>query len=397
MNNGLIEKAKENLEDFRAEYKIEDAAKEKELLKIRKKFVNDFSIEYIRDKMGKHNYCLGHDGDKTTFCYIIERTLRGLGSILGAQVSKFLLYWSKEENKYLPTKRIGNNEDVVFELIIRELVKIITAAKNDNMSAISGNNVAFSYMIRHKVFYLYNPENDIPIFSEDHLDKVLSLYDIEYVNDNNVESNKRLALLNFKRNDPDFSKMSNREFMSFLYSEKSGLDIKAKKIIAKNIKGEIIDFEQINNLEDLSNKINNENGYAGHVNYNDVADKKSYIGEAGEDLVLRFEKKEHPAFKRKIKKVSSDHTLGYDVKSFNNNGDEVHIEVKTKVNGGPNNIDFYITQNEYDKLLTDKSYMIYYVCGIKQLHKTIYAISKETVSSIKPLPILYRIKAKKLA
>ena len=396
MNKELIGKAKEYLEDFRAEYKIEDVAKEKELNKIRKKFVNDFSIDYIRDEMKKDNYCLGHDGDKTTFCYIIERTLRGLGSILGAQASKFLLYWSKEGNRYLPTKRIGTDEDAVFEIIKAELIKIITAAKNNNMSAISGNNTAFSYMIRHKVFYLYNPENDLPIFSEDHLDKILSLYEIDYIKDANEETNKRLALLNFKRNDPDFSKMSNREFMSFLYNEKSGLDIKAKKIIAKNIKDETIDFEQINNLEDLSSKTHNNNSGSGQTDINDVANKKSYIGEAGEDLVLRYEKSKHPAFKRKIKKVSSDHTLGYDIKSFNDNGEEVHIEVKTKVNGGPNNIDFYITQNEYGKLLSDKHYIIYYVCGIKRKNKMIYAINKETISSVKPVPILYKIKARKI-
>ena len=391
MNFESVNLAKEELSDFNDEYQSY-LKEEKRLFKRNKEFTNHFNISFIENQMEKEDYCIGRSSNTENFCYIIERELRALGSILGASSSKFGLYWSKHKNKYIHSKKFGKSEIDAFEKIRQELVYLINAAKSNRLIDASKSN--FCYMLRHKIYYLYNPEDDLPIFSEDHLNKVLSYFEIEYERNGDIESNKRRALYNFKKNDPDFSKMTNRQFMAFLYDDRSGLDLKQKKIIEKNKKDETIDFQEIAEISNLSSsKIERKKG---KTNYDDVAARKSYIGEAGEELVLRYEREKHPDYKRKIIRVSlEDDSFGYDILSFDNEGNEVHIEVKTKKTGSADNIDFYITENELNAL-ANENHVIYYVCGIKTKCKKIYAIRRDVITDELLKPVLYRVKAKRI-
>lgn len=91
---------------------------------LRKEFVTHFTPEYIRDKMTLEEYAIG-SGRKDTFCYWIERKLRGLGSIIGATASKFGIYMQKDTHKYIWTKRLApnaKNADDAFKILKGELL-----------------------------------------------------------------------------------------------------------------------------------------------------------------------------------------------------------------------------------------------------------------------------------
>lgn len=78
------------------------------------------------------------------------------------------------------------------------------------------------------------------------------------------------------------------------------------------------------------------------------------LGALGEELVFKHEKERLTAANRrdlceKVKIVSSDASLGYDILSFDSKGNEIHIEVKSKASK-LKYFDFYISDNEYQKL-----------------------------------------------
>ena len=379
------------IEDFNKWYEEsnEGESLEKKLKKKSLSFRQKFSVEYIRTHMEKADYCLGR-GSHETFCYWVERELRGLGSILGSNATKFGLYWREDEGKYAWTKKFGESENAVWEKIKEGLVEIIKAAERGDMASISSS--VFPYTVRHKIYYLYNPSEDIPIFSEEHLDMILGYFDISVPFGGNQEAKKRSALYAFKSSHPLYSRMSNRKFMSFLYYCFDS-ELKASRAIGRNRKGESIAFQEVVDIVDVQKALPVYR--KGKTNYDDVAARRSLIGKAGEELVLRFEKKRHPGYERRIKMVSleNDH-LGYDILSFDDEGNEIHIEVKTKKTGGADNIDFFITDNELQRLKEDPRYVIYYVCGITKRTKTIYSISPQALERITLRPVLYRVKAR---
>lgn len=103
-------------------------------------------------------------------------------------------------------------------------------------------------------------------------------------------------------------------------------------------------------------------------------ERKKLIGNIGEEIVLNKEKElllEHSLRKlsESVKRVSvEDCRLGYDILSYNLDGSEKYIEVKSseKINN-----EFYLTSNELTQLNKYKEkYSIYLVQGIHVSNKT---------------------------
>lgn len=132
-------------------------------------------------------------------------------------------------------------------------------------------------------------------------------------------------------------------------------------------------------IEKLSNKginekVNSQKGSYGNLTNKDLdfyAHLRSYqskIGEKGEKFAIEKEKKKlkDTGFCSKIIHVSKqDNNAGYDILSFEHDGTELYIEVKTT---GKNYDNFYITQNERsiaENLKNNgKRYVIYRVTDI---------------------------------
>lgn len=400
MNEELIKQHEEIFEDFLTHYKQDEhygLSAEKDVEHKVSKFIHYFNEKRISE-MGIDQYIIG-TGSHDTFCYRLERELRGSGSILGSTSKKFGVYHPRNNSKNYEVNTKYNSDDPynVYEIVKNDIKTIIDAAKRNDPFLIKEGKVTLPYTVKFKIYNTYNRKNDLPIFSYVHLRLVVEAYDIEYNRGEDWGVSMRQALLDFKNSNPVFSKVSNQCFMAFLYSgySKFGLKESVWKPNKNNKNEEIIEIKVINGLEDIEEQVKRYSDK--NPNWDEIAKRKTVIGEEGQKIVLRKEKADKPTFKDKIKDVSKDNSLGYDILSFNPDGSELHIEVKTKVNGSANNINFYITSNELERMENDPSYCIYYVCGIKRKHKTIYVIGRQYLETIKKTPIVYLITAKSIA
>lgn len=104
-------------------------------------------------------------------------------------------------------------------------------------------------------------------------------------------------------------------------------------------------------------------------NFIDLARIKSKVGRTGEELVYNYEKevlKEYPKLQNKIKKIYliAD-GAGYDIESYDYDGNKIFIEVKTNKSNCGNRIKFYISKNEDEFISNHENAYIYYVYDLE--------------------------------
>lgn len=138
------------------------------------------------------------------------------------------------------------------------------------------------------------------------------------------------------------------------------------------------------------------------IDYQKADREKISVGEFGEKLVYFYEKNKllslgKKSLARKVKIVSENSSLGYDIISFDENGEEIHIEVKsTKKNVQDG---FYLSANELS-VANDSpdKYYIYRIYGIneKKLHAKMYIYEAPFNEEQYVLcPVSYFVKGKK--
>ena len=119
------------------------------------------------------------------------------------------------------------------------------------------------------------------------------------------------------------------------------------------------------------------------------------VGKVGEDLVLKYEKDKLCSLGRndlseKVKIVSEDSSLGYDIFSYNESGQEIHIEVKSKA-GMLKYFDFYISDNEYQKLKDNTNHIIYYISYLRSPTPFLFKLDGSMINDNNIKPVLYRV------
>ncbi|VEU75346.1 Uncharacterised protein [Mycoplasmopsis maculosa] len=230
------------------EYK-DSVLKEQEELKKLEEFNNIFNENKISN-MSIDEYVIGK-GEKT-FCYYVEQKLKFFGNISGRTnaYQKFVIYWDDLKNKYVfggknhkNRKGFGSNINEIFTNIKEQLLEIIKFSKENDYKSISLS--PFNKQFKNKLAFLYNHKNQLPIYSEDHLDKILKLLEINFDSLDTVES-KRKALWDFYTKNSINKILSSNMFIAFIYSN-SGFLNKLKN----NIK--LIDFN-VDVLEESNNK-----------------------------------------------------------------------------------------------------------------------------------------------
>lgn len=99
--------------------------------------------------------------------------------------------------------------------------------------------------------------------------------------------------------------------------------------------------------------------------YVKLADAKKKVGDTGEDLVYQYEweqLKDYPKLQEKIEKTYLiNDAAGYDIKSFDYEGNELFIEVKTSKTASENRIHFLISDTEEQWIYNHENAYIYYV------------------------------------
>ena len=119
------------------------------------------------------------------------------------------------------------------------------------------------------------------------------------------------------------------------------------------------------------------------------------VGKVGEVLVLKYEKDKLCSLGRKdlsekVKIVSEDSSLGYDIFSYNESGQEIHIEVKSKA-GMLKYFDFYISDNEYQKLKDNTNHIIYYISYLRSPTPFLFKLDGSMINDNNIKPVLYRV------
>lgn len=160
--------------------------------------------------------------------------------------------------------------------------------------------------------------------------------------------------------------------------------------------------------EDLKLKNKNEDSLEDDINTNlndsiSVKDKdffeylrryQSIIGQKGEKFVIDFEKEKlkNTQYYGRIEHISqTDDSAGYDILSFETDGTELYIEVKTT---DKNYEFFYITQNEIEKAKSirgcGKKYLIYRVIDI--LSNPTFSVIEDLYDDFTVEPIVWKVK-----
>ncbi|MFS4494708.1 DUF3883 domain-containing protein [Maribacter sp. 2308TA10-17] len=383
----------------------------KELYKLRDNFSKYFSPARI-SSMPIDHYAIGNDLPKKgyNFCYTIERELDGLGRIIGATSFKFGVYYgrtkSEPEYKYRFTKKFGNNSTEAYLNVKAQILKLLEAGRNENIEEIVRNKI--SPMFKGKILCTYFPQRYLNVFSDEHLEYFLVQLNID--TQDLVRSDaviKREALIRFKNSDEVMKTWSTDLFSYFLYRVYPGRPPKENSNLKNPLEGyKNPDFpvdpspEWIDMSIEPPKKVNPDRKprkEKKNPDYEKEARKLKRLGDRGEKLVLDMEKHrlEELGFTKLSKNVSKakyDY-LGYDIKSFEENGDERYIEVKaTSSKVGAAN--FFLSVNEFQKAQELNNYFVYVVFDILSANPQVWIIGnpfKPENKKVKMTPISYRV------
>lgn len=392
------------LQDAIDRYSVEDSLKErKPLYAIRNKFVKDFSPARI-ERMTIDDYVEGKSR-KDTFCYIIERDLDKLGTILGSFASpKFGVYYSKTDGRYNYLPKYGNSAQEAFIAIREAILELLDAGEKGDMDALEQN--ILSPMFKGKILSVYYPDDYLNIFSDEHLIHYLKVFNLdteELIRQDPLY--KREALLDFKNSISEMKSWSPDIFGKFLYQN---FPPKPKKD-GKREKNDDEEFPTTDSYSyvDLSIDSSAEmaftrnRGIAPKVNYEREARNYRRYGDRGEKIVMMAEydrvmEELHLTRKQAEKKVvqmsmKSD-SYGYDILSVNPDGSSRYIEVKATT-GKVGDVEFYYTENELEKAQDfGKDYYIYIVFEIKSKNPKIWVIQNPFLAKkVKMKPVQYKV------
>lgn len=109
--------------------------------------------------------------------------------------------------------------------------------------------------------------------------------------------------------------------------------------------------------------------YPGKIDYISKQSRNKLVGDSGEQKVVQLEKEKlkelgKADLAKKVHIVDSD-AYGYDIESFDENGNPKHIEVKTTTQA-EGAVRFHISAHEVDVLMTDNAYELHYLFCVKE-------------------------------
>lgn len=407
-----------NIDDLReAQVRYENRMNEiletrESLYQLRNSFVRYFSLAKIR-KMHIDEYVAGVDLPENgyNFCYTLERQLDGLGRIIGATAFKFGVYFGKTKSdnnyEYRFTQKFGDTYDEAFSNVKATILELLKLGEEENIDEIAEN--ILSPMFKGKILCTFYPERYLNIFSNDHLDYFLIQLDLD--SEDLLYSDaiyKREKLIEFKNSDPIMQNWSVDLFSNFLYTEYPGRPPRENEdnndplknyrppTFPKNQKAKFIDLNTIPNQQ---TNLTSTRRTTGKVDYEKENRTKKKLGDRGEKLVIDLEQKRLIALGRKdlaskVERVSlKSDSFGYDIISYEENGDKRMIEVKaTKSKVGKAN--FYLTANELKTANEIPNFYIYMVYEVTEETPKVWAIKNPfnpTTDCTILIPTNYRV------
>lgn len=379
------------LSDF--DYKLVefDVNRNKEIEKLRKQFVNQYPVSFIK-VMKYKDYILGQK-NHDNFCYQIETGLRKLGSIQGATSKKFGMYQDRNTGEIILAKKwnVSNSPELTFEEVRKAILKLLKDGKTNNRHGIINSKI--SQMLCYKILSVYFPNLYLSIFSENHLNFFIAQFH-ENINAGDQFSeiyDKQMELIRLKNEHLIAKNWNGIEFMTYLYlvfpqahdvREKSDIKVVTNLVDSeKSSEEDLVINGEIKSIKDIGNSkkrnVPNENSEENvpsikgktKIDFEERQKRLSEIGALGEAVVVNYEKDRltnFPELARKVKQVSlNDDSLGYDVRSYNEDGTERFIEVKSTTLQKSEKLEFYLSVNELQKAKELSNYWIYRVFDVE--------------------------------
>ena len=397
----------QELQEAKQTFRLHALEKEyKPLFKTREDFVCRFSPSRI-SYMKIDDYVQGKQS-KTSFCYILERTLRILGNIGGQPSSKFGIWYSPSEMRYKYDPRFGDNYKDAFQAIKSSITELLEAGKHHDYDVIIANPL--NALIKGKILSVYYPDDYLNIFSREHLDYYLRKLDLdtaELMKQNVLY--KRDALLAFKDSDKDMKKWSIDMFAVFLHSHYPKSPTKADEMAVKS-KDEELEFPTLEEVSFVDLQLasgkqtptSKTHSAIPSPDYEKEARKFKKLGDRGEYIVIQAETQRlmeelsitEAKAKKLIKWVSRESDVyGFDIQSVNKDKTPRYIEVKaTQRKVG--DMDFYYTENEYETAKKyGKDYYIYVVYEILTSYPKVWVIKNpfDDGMGVKLKPVKYKV------
>ncbi len=353
----------------------------REMERLRQKFVTDFPRINILD-LTLDQYVVGKR-TRETYCNRVENELNAWGNIHGSPAKKFGIYYGIAGKDKTRTYRVGKrsfggNIEEAFYNVKREIVELLNAGDNEDFVKMKSNRI--SPMFKGKLLSLYFPEKFLNIFASSHLDHFLKNLEIE--NNTRSELDKQQLLLGFKDADPAMAGWSIFEFSKFLYSS-FGIPPKNSVSGPNPLNPEIEDILDFPLLESVVPELlayplrsikeiiektspKKKRNRPSKIDYTNKLKRAQDVGSRGEEIALKFEidhlrKAGREDLAAKVERVSSkDDSLGYDIRTFDLNGKEKYVEVKSTTRGIGQN-EFFITENELSVSRNSSNYYFYLV------------------------------------
>jgi hypothetical protein len=308
----------------------------------------------------------------------------------GSYSDKFGVWYSLKTEQFEFTKKYGETLEDAFLNIKKEICSLIVNGNINDYEGIEKSIIA--PLFRGKILSTYYPEKYLSIFKEEDVDKFLNVLDINYdvYKINTLEKKKKL-LVEYKNTKKYFKDKADYYFVRFLFNTfKYELEIK------HTVNGEIdynFDFVDLEYVRNHISTRKNKFRFRGS-DYEQIARNKKDVGNRGERAVLnnQIEKLKKLGLNNLANQVEicENDAEGYDILSFDENGNEIHIEVKTN-SSNTNYLDFYISDNELQHLKNEGNYYIYYLYNIKNKPKC-HIINREEILNNKYFqPVIYKV------
>lgn len=317
--------------------------------------------------------------------------------------SNNLIDWRKKDD-FKKLKANRENEKFLYDFF-KSKIKDETAF--DNFV-----EIGFSYQLIAYLFFIKNHQKYMPI-SQEKFDEIFSSINIDFKTSHNcswenyLEYNEIIKLFR-KHLSQRFKAVSLLDAHSFLWiygfqldeqkeksKEKKQTQDKENKTKVKPIEEPKPELETYNpkkvvDLEDSTETLD-------EIDYIENHRKLMEIGDLAEKIVLESEieflKPDYPELAEKVRLVSKNPQLGFDVLSFETDGQQKQIEVKA-ISVNRNAKSFIITRNEFSKSKTYSNYYVYCVIEINSNKPKILRIKNPDFDSSDDFliePLTYRI------
>lgn len=370
----MLDDIKSKLKSWMETDDYRDHLKEEEKMqKSLNNFVSTFNERKI-SLMDIDDYVIGKR-NKKSFCHWLEQGLECYGSISGRTTAfeKYVIYWDKKESKYSfgaknwkSRKEFGSNIEEIFSNVKKALLDVIIATRSKDYDRISKNPL--NPQFKNKISFLYDSKNQIPIYGDNDLNTILTIFDIPFVK-NTDRFKKRQQLFDFYKENGFASYVTPYLFMAFIYSwggyrkelrgdEKPTIDHKYVK------KYSLVDIQ----IEDLISNKKNENNTKRKFVYNPGSEESKRItGRKAEDIVLEYLKAH--ATELDAHEImawchgeNQDDGKGYDISYKHSDGTEIFIEVKGTKADLKKQVIFEMSANEYNFMKNhQENYYIFFV------------------------------------